>query len=301
MDEEYMGEERVLDELKGDRKKSIAVLYICTGKYCVFWKDFYLNFEEHFCPDYEKHYFVFSDCLDLDYKDKENVTLKRIDNQPWPLITLLRFDIFLSVENELKAYDYIMFANSNIRCRKVVEASEFLPNRDNGEKLTVVQHPGYAWCNKIDYPYERSNKSLAYIPWNCGEKYVIGAIYIGERDSFLELSERLSRNVREDLKNRVIAIFHDESHLNRYIIGRKDVKIAGPSYCYPTNTDIPVEEIIGGEDKAKYFNVNMMKNTSQDIEIPLSLFGRVRRRILSNNAFKKLLVFRDSVLGRKII
>lgn len=27
----------------------VAVLYICTGKYDVFWKDFYISYEKYFC------------------------------------------------------------------------------------------------------------------------------------------------------------------------------------------------------------------------------------------------------------
>ena len=39
----------------------VAVLYICTGKYDVFWKDFYISYEKYFLPDCEKHYYVFTD------------------------------------------------------------------------------------------------------------------------------------------------------------------------------------------------------------------------------------------------
>ena len=31
------------------KRPTVAVLYLCTGAYQVFWKDFYPNFKELFC------------------------------------------------------------------------------------------------------------------------------------------------------------------------------------------------------------------------------------------------------------
>ena len=33
------------------KRPTVAVLYLCTGAYQVFWKDFYPNFKELFLPD----------------------------------------------------------------------------------------------------------------------------------------------------------------------------------------------------------------------------------------------------------
>lgn len=46
-------------------KKSIGILYICTGPYVLFWKDFYKSFQEKFLVDFEKRYFVFSDAEEI--------------------------------------------------------------------------------------------------------------------------------------------------------------------------------------------------------------------------------------------
>lgn len=35
-------------------KKSIGILYICTGPYYLFWEDFYNSCEKNFLPNYEK-------------------------------------------------------------------------------------------------------------------------------------------------------------------------------------------------------------------------------------------------------
>ena len=39
----------------------IAILYICTGKYSIFWEEFYKSAKKNLFPNSEKHFFVFSD------------------------------------------------------------------------------------------------------------------------------------------------------------------------------------------------------------------------------------------------
>lgn len=153
-------------------KKSIGILYICTGPYVLFWKDFYKSFQEKFLVDFEKRYFVFSDAEEIYGQDDPDVKKIKIEPQPWPLITLLRFSTFLKVEEELKKCDYLMFSNSNMVCDAVITPEEFLPREKLNETLAVTIHPGYAGKKKIDFPYDRNKKSTAYIPWNCGSYYV---------------------------------------------------------------------------------------------------------------------------------
>ena len=40
---------------------TIGMLYICTGKYTVFWPEFYETFSRNFLPGCKKEYFVFTD------------------------------------------------------------------------------------------------------------------------------------------------------------------------------------------------------------------------------------------------
>lgn len=39
----------------------VAALYIATGKYTVFWPEFYESAEQYLLRDCEVHYFVFTD------------------------------------------------------------------------------------------------------------------------------------------------------------------------------------------------------------------------------------------------
>ena len=43
----------------------VAALYIATGKYTVFWPEFYESAEQYLLRDCEVHYFVFTDAAAL--------------------------------------------------------------------------------------------------------------------------------------------------------------------------------------------------------------------------------------------
>lgn len=259
--------------------KSIGILYICTGPYRLFWEDFYTTFEKNFLPDVNKHYFVFTDASEIYAQDKENVSITKIVNQPWPLITLLKFETFLKIENEISKCDYLFYANANVVCDDIVTSEEFLPREH--EELSVTNASGYFEKSKLTFPYERSKKSLAYIPWNCGEYYVCGGMICGKSDAFIKMSKILKSNIEEDLKRNVIAKWHDESHINRYIINKKDIRVLHPMYCYPVGFKVSYPRKISGVSKEAKFDVRTFKGQYLRKSNPIrKLLGKVKRFLL---------------------
>lgn len=245
-------------EMRKNNMKKIGILYICTGAYSVFWKNFYETFEEKFLPNTEKHYFVFTDAKKIDYEEKENVKVHELGPQPWPLVTLLRFHTFLSIREELETMDYLMFSNANMQCDDVVLEENFLPRVDEGEELSFTKHPGYADKEMKYVPYDRNPECLAYIPYNLGKDYVIGAMFAGTKDAYLSMCEILRDRINEDLKKGVIAKWHDESHINRFIIGKK-VRVLSPSYCYPWGMQVAYPSYISAVSKQDKFDVKTFK------------------------------------------
>jgi len=276
--------------------KNIGILYICTGPYVLFWEDFYNSFEKYFLPTMEKKYYVFTDAHEIYMEDNANVFRCHIEAQPWPLITLLRFSTFLSIEDEIRKCDYLMFSNANIVCNMPISEKEILPNYEDGEELFVTTHPGYYKKNKLEYPYDRNPKSLAYIPWNCGNNYVIGAFFGGTSEAFIRLSKTLKKNIEEDLKTNIIAKWHDESHLNRYIVNRSNIKFLSPEYCYPVGMDVYYTKRISGVSKQAKFDVKTFKGMKK----PRSnndLIKKIKRIIILG--CRLTLCLRDTLLIRK--
>lgn len=280
--------------------KNIGILYLCTGPYKLFWEDYYQSFEKNFLNDFEKHYYVFAEKFDQGlekYENNEKVTLIHIDAMPWPLITLLRFRYFLLVESELKRHDYLMFSNANIICNSNVTAEEFLPDESIGQEMSYCQHPGYWKTVKFNMPYDRNKKSNAYIPYNCGKYYVIGALFAGKTDAFLKMTHVLNDRIEADLKRNIIARWHDESQLNRYIVGKDNFKLLSPGFCYPVGFDLPVDKKISGVSKQAKFDVKTFKGTNEKSSGFKLLIKRIIRRI-KNEGF--IWYIKDSILFKHI-
>jgi len=91
----------------------VAALYIATGRYTVFWPEFYESAEKYLLKDCEVHYFVFTDAATLPGDDNPRVHICAQEAYSWPFATLRRFEIFLKQEQALKAFDYIFFFNAN--------------------------------------------------------------------------------------------------------------------------------------------------------------------------------------------
>ncbi len=251
-------------------KKHIAIFYICTGKYSTFWNDFFKSTELLFLPNsyeyaYEKHYFVFTDSTDLNDCDNPRVHIIKQKALEWPLPTLMRFKFFYSIKDYVQSFfdsagfDYIYFFNANTELLDIITYKDIHPE-NNDKYLAFTKHPGY-WYNKDPnkLPYDRNPKSKAFIPYGKGAIYVAGGLSGGTSELYWQLIERCNNNIDYDLKNGVIAKWHDESHINRYLLDLQKntnrdfvVKILHPGFLYPDGYDLPFKPLIRVKDKSSF-------------------------------------------------
>lgn len=204
----------------------IAILYISIGKYEIFWENFYKSAEKYLLAEKSlKHYFVFTDCPKIFNEDDHNIHKIYQQNLGWPNNTLMRFHVFDSISEELKHFDYIYFFNANMLFIEEVN-DEIIPK---SEKLIVFKHPGYFNKARDKYPYETNPKSEAFISDNKGEYYFMGGLNGGNSTEYLKLIKTLKFNIDLDLQNKITAKWHDESHINRYVLEKKP-KILGPEF-----------------------------------------------------------------------
>lgn len=238
---------------------TIGILYICTGKYSIFWKDFFLSMEKNFIPGMEKHYFVFTDSPSLDFEDKNNNIHKIHQNDlGWPNNTLMRFHIFLKIENKLTKMDYLFFFNANLLVLEKISANEILPVLK--QKLVATISPGFYNKNRRKFTYENRKQSTAYISNDLGEYYFAGGLNGGLTENFIQAMKVMRENINVDKNNNITAVWHDESHWNKYLVDRNDLKILLPSFLYPEGWDIPFKPIILVRDKNKHGGHLVLRN-----------------------------------------
>lgn len=236
----------------------IAILYICTGQYSIFWKDFYDSYEKLFLPDSHKEYFVFTDAHNIYQENNKKVHLIYQKSLGWPDNTLMRYHMFCRIKDNLQKFDFVYFMNANCLCVDYISETEFC----NINELLVVQHPGFYNKSNIEFTYDRNPKSTAYIPIGEGQFYICGGINGGKTNMFISAIETMKKNIDADYKNNVIALWHDESHINRYIIDHPNYTMLSPSYCYPEGWVLPFKPKIIVRDKSKILNVNKIKRNN---------------------------------------
>ena len=78
----------------------------------------------------------------------------------------------------------------------------------------------------------------------------MGALNGGEANEYLKLIETCSIAIHDDYQNGIIAFFHDESHLNKYLSDKQCLSLS-PSYGYPEGRKLPFDKIIIIRDKVK--------------------------------------------------
>lgn len=253
---------------------NIAILYICTGKYNQFFYDFYKSSEKYFMPQLDKHYFVWTD--DLELCVFENVTLIKKECKGFPLDSLLRFEMFLGIKEDLLKYDYAYFFNSNMLFVTNV-GEEMLPDSDG--QIVFTLNAGYYNKSSFRYPYERDRKSQAFIEFKFKRKdykYVIGGLNGGKTNDYLFFSNECHQNICKDIENNILAIFHDESHINKYY-NKYGGKLLPPAFAYPEGKLLPFNPIIIIRDKVKvdkYFDKVVDHSLKARVKKGLKILGR---------------------------
>ena len=220
---------------KKSQQLHIGLCIVATGKYIQFVKPLLDSAEKYFCPQHKKTYFIFTDSTQNDLLTtsyKENIIIIPQKRLGWPYDTLMRFAIYNQHKALFAETDY-MFATDADMLFVGFEGDEILHDR------VATQHPGFEkniplWGSEP--PYDRNAFSTAYIPYNEGTYYFAGGFYGGSRHEFISMIDLITQNILTDLeKYNYIALWHDESHLNRYFIDHEPSMILDRSYCYPEN------------------------------------------------------------------
>lgn len=245
----------------------IAILGIYIGEYWRFWQAFYLSSEKRLIPDIKKDYYIFSDKQDLLYAENENVHVIFQKNMGWPDNTLMRYQLFLSIEKELEKYDYIFFCNANLYISKLI-GREILPSDD--EKLFFVKRVPSFLCHE-EQPYEKNILSTAYVAPGESELYVRGGFNGGQASHFIEMCHVLNDNILKDKREGIIALWHDESHITRYAIDHPESKILSPAYLYPEGYVMPYDKKIlvrkKNNEEVRFGTKSPMRNIKRKIKL----------------------------------
>ena len=212
----------------------IGLLIIATNKYTEFLQPLISSADSFFLKNHEVTYCIFSN-KKIDLKTNRPTAYIDIEHKQWPWMTLGRYKIFSDNALYLNKFDYIYYIDADMLFVSNVGEEIF-------DELVVTQHPGYY---KGGDWREIRPQSTACIPIEKNIQYVAGGFNGGKASVFLNMANTLAKNIDIDYKNNIIAIWHDESHLNKYIAYyTKSFKILTPSYCYGEHMNLPFKKKI---------------------------------------------------------
>lgn len=208
----------------------LGIIYLATGEYHKFWREFYMTCERYFCLDIEKGYEIFTDTPEeFEIYNDKNICLHKIDDLGWIVNTSYKSKYICNIRVELLKYDYVFYINSNFLFTAPIYAKEILPDASD-DYLTALSFDHYLQVDVENYPYDRQPESLAYIPIGQGKRYFQGGFYGGRTREMLLLSDWCCEAIAQDFNRKIIARFHDESYINRYMLD-KQPKVLNDEYA----------------------------------------------------------------------
>ncbi len=216
--------------------ENIGLCITATGKYIEFVSPLIESAEKYFCKDHKVTFYIFTDG-----KLEENEKIVRIEQKRlgWPYDTMMRYEIYLKNQKSFEEEDYLFALDADMLFVNKV-GSEILGD------LVATLHPGF-----IDKKgsYETREKSTACVCEGEGIHYFAGGFYGGKKNHVLKMFSTVLENIYKDLDQGIIAVWHDESHWNRYCIDNPPTVMLSPSYCYPENWSLPFKKRLLALDK----------------------------------------------------
>lgn len=189
----------------------ISINLIATNKYMYFLEDVANSIDKFFFRDCEITVIVHTN-LDIPETFSKYTRIKFVKNpivhEEWPAPTLKRFSYFMSAKDFIESTDYSFYIDVDSIFIKDIDKT-ILPE----EGMIGTIHP--CLYNTTGTP-DRNRESKAYIPHGSFNRYFCGGFFGGDSKSFLQFSDTLRNNIEIDLSKNIVAIWHDESHLNRF-------------------------------------------------------------------------------------
>lgn len=210
-------------------EKNILLHIIATNKYDRYIDGVIESARKHFFKDDNLKIALYTDSEFFLNNNEENVFKFRIEHESWPGPTLKRFHYFDLAKDLIKSTDFSFYIDVDSLFVKDID-NKTLGIDEHFSGTIGTLHPGF--YGKCGTP-ERRPESLAYIPYTSRNSYFCGGFFGGTSEHFCELITVLKNNIDTDLSRDIIAIWHDESHLNRYFLSNPPSIVLGLGFSCP--------------------------------------------------------------------
>ena len=220
-----------------ETKPRLALLIAATQRYTALIPAVQASVEQFFLKDCEVELIVLTD-----RPEQVKARTLRIEHRPWPWVAMHKFHFICRYARELAEFDYVFMCDADMRIVAPV-------GREVLGDLVGTQHAYFFDRPPAEFIYERNPASTAYIAPGEGRTYLQTAFFGGRYQQMLAMASDRRDAIEADYARGLVALWHDESHYNRYVYDHPDTLILPPSYCYPEGKDFPFEPRILALDK----------------------------------------------------
>uniref|UniRef100_H2M2R9 Globoside alpha-1,3-N-acetylgalactosaminyltransferase 1-like n=1 Tax=Oryzias latipes TaxID=8090 RepID=H2M2R9_ORYLA len=232
----------VIDAIYKKTNPRVGVMIFAVGKYTGFLKGFLETGEKHFLTDFRVTYYIFTD----NEKEVPAIALgkgRKITVLPVPSAKRWQEVVFgrmkwatITIDKQIRnEADYLFLMDVDSLFHNRIGAESF-------SRLSAVLHRGYYKnTERANFPYERHPESRAYIPVGEGDYYYTAAVLGGYLEDIYNLVRYCYEQSEEDSKNKIEAVWQEESHLNKYLLYNKPTKVLSPEYLWSDYDAVPAD------------------------------------------------------------
>ncbi|XP_042103947.1 histo-blood group ABO system transferase isoform X2 [Ovis aries] len=214
------------------RDTTIGLTVFAIKKYVVFLRLFLETAEKYFMVGHKVTYYVFTDrpadVPQIALRAGRQVVVLHVGSyRRWQDISMHRMEMISNFSRQrfLHEVDYLVCLDVDMKFSDHVGVEILAP-------LFGTLHPVFYAADRQSFTYERRPLSRAYIPRDEGDFYYAGGFFGGSVPEVYRLTTACHQAMAADQAQGIEAIWHDESHLNRYLLSHKPSKVLSPEYLW---------------------------------------------------------------------
>uniref|UniRef100_A0A8C5RJR3 N-acetyllactosaminide alpha-1,3-galactosyltransferase n=2 Tax=Laticauda laticaudata TaxID=8630 RepID=A0A8C5RJR3_LATLA len=226
----------ILNSHYKQQKVTVGLTVFAIGKYLdKYLKDFLVSANTFFMAGHQVIFYIMVDDLLRvpEVKLDPQRTLKLIwvkQQNRWQDISMMRMKTIGDLIEQR-----IRFEVDFLFCMDVDQVFRSHYGVETLDTSVAQLHAWFYKAHRNAFTYERRPESAAHIPYEEGDYYYHGAVFGGTPLQVLNLTRQCYQGILQDKQQEVEAIWHDESHLNKYFLLNKPTKLLSPEYCWDYN------------------------------------------------------------------